>query len=395
MINTNQFSTKILQLKSGTFFETWISTRHYNFSLTKLGTEQNRAVQMKNVVQSVHNHLVPFFPPLEHTLNVICLKLQSPDKQNRKHFNHHFKHVPWPEGFVDSTESKELVDPELINLDVYLFSGTWVKTSDYLGSTPDNENSGQIKVFTFTSNPDSTTIFKDSSDSTRSEHTEQLVITKSLIGQIQKEKIGLFNLDDFPLADGIITDCSGIAPGVTVADCFPIFLGGNVGGDTTAFGLVHSGWKGTGILAVAAYSLTQIWDIPYSEQEVIIGPGICGKCYPVGSERAEILRNRFGNTGIVQVTGSGEFQGLPQPGLDLPEINRFIAEWLGIKNCTDTHLCTFEHDLLWSHRRFQYEHAAWLGRRDWEANGISIQNQPEPIDGRMFAFITPYSSYRK
>ena len=45
-------------------------------------------------------------------------------------------------------------------------------------------------------------------------------------------------------ADGMVTDRSGLALTVTVADCLPIFLTDTKRG---AFGIVHSGWKGTGV----------------------------------------------------------------------------------------------------------------------------------------------------
>ena len=45
--------------------------------------------------------------------------------------------------------------------------------------------------------------------------------------------------------DGIITQNRGLLTVVTVADCVPVFLFDSESG---FFGVVHSGWKGTGIV---------------------------------------------------------------------------------------------------------------------------------------------------
>ena len=46
-------------------------------------------------------------------------------------------------------------------------------------------------------------------------------------------------------ADGIITCNKSLVPIVTVADCMPIYL---FEPKTGCFGVLHSGWKGTGIV---------------------------------------------------------------------------------------------------------------------------------------------------
>ncbi|MEI6388871.1 MAG: laccase domain-containing protein, partial [Spirochaetota bacterium] len=55
--------------------------------------------------------------------------------------------------------------------------------------------------------------------------------------------------------DGIILagdPCEGFATGITVADCMPIWIWDSASG---ARGVLHSGWKGTGILEAATRAL--------------------------------------------------------------------------------------------------------------------------------------------
>ena len=66
----------------------------------------------------------------------------------------------------------------------------------------------------------------------------------------------------------------------------PIFLVDPV---TGAFGLVHSGWKGTGIVHAALESMMAAFGTDPRDVSVTIGPGIGPCCYRVPEERARVF----------------------------------------------------------------------------------------------------------
>lgn len=92
------------------------------------------------------------------------------------------------------------------------------------------------------------------------------------------------------VGDGIITRNRNLIPTITVADCVPIFLYDSV---TGVFGIVHSGWKGTGIIAQAISLAEKNYGSKPEDFSVTIGPHIHDCCYIVNEERAEYFRNNF------------------------------------------------------------------------------------------------------
>ncbi|MDR0389213.1 MAG: polyphenol oxidase family protein [Spirochaetaceae bacterium] len=69
---------------------------------------------------------------------------------------------------------------------------------------------------------------------------------------------------------------------VTVADCLPVFLWDTKSG---ALGLVHSGWKGTGIALEALNLMEKHWNSRPENVAVILGPCIQRRSYQVDAER--------------------------------------------------------------------------------------------------------------
>lgn len=92
------------------------------------------------------------------------------------------------------------------------------------------------------------------------------------------------------VGDGIITRNTDLIPTVTVADCVPIFLYDSV---TGVFGVVHSGWKGTGIIEDAINMAADIYGSRAENFSVTIGPHIHDCCYIVNEERADYFRKNF------------------------------------------------------------------------------------------------------
>lgn len=95
-------------------------------------------------------------------------------------------------------------------------------------------------------------------------------------------------------ADGIITDNPKLLPIVTVADCMPIFLWAkNDEGDIIAFGVLHSGWKGTGICVNAVDILHRQFGAKNENIYFVLGPHIRNCCYTIDAERAEYFSKNF------------------------------------------------------------------------------------------------------
>ncbi len=91
--------------------------------------------------------------------------------------------------------------------------------------------------------------------------------------------------------DGMITDNQLLMPVVTVADCVPLYFYDDVKG---VYGVVHSGWKGTGIIAVAIEKAVQEYGCNIEDICVAVGPHIGSCCYFVDEERNEYFTKNFG-----------------------------------------------------------------------------------------------------
>jgi polyphenol oxidase len=141
-------------------------------------------------------------------------------------------------------------------------------------------------------------------------------------------------------ADGIIVKEGPWVPTVTVADCMPIWIRHEASG---AYGVLHSGWQGTGILQAAVEGLVERYGATPSEIDVILGPSIGPCCYKVPEERADIFRERFGEESVCFKDGSWR--------LDLAAANLGLARGLGLRSLTRLSACTFCEEDLGSYRR--------------------------------------------
>jgi YfiH family protein len=146
-------------------------------------------------------------------------------------------------------------------------------------------------------------------------------------------------------ADGIATSNPASVPALTVADCMPIWLHDEKSG---AFGVLHSGWKGTGILAEALRSMASAFGTVPDDVSVILGPSIGPCCYAVPEERATAFRAEFGVSAVLTEPGadaSARFR------LDLRAANLALSERLGVGKVLNVDLCTSCTIDLGSYRR--------------------------------------------
>ena len=163
--------------------------------------------------------------------------------------------------------------------------------------------------------------------------------------------------------DGMITRNSALMPVVTVADCMPLYLYDSV---TDVFGVVHSGWKGTGIVGQALELARSSYGAKAEDFSIVIGPHIRNCCYIVDEERAKYFSDNFGSDCVSPLEDGGKCyaggRGLSVSWnngngklyrLSLEKANLNVLEGTGVREeniavCTD---CTCCNELLGSNRR--------------------------------------------
>lgn len=150
-------------------------------------------------------------------------------------------------------------------------------------------------------------------------------------------------------ADGLVTGAGcdvHVYLSVTVADCLPVYVFDT---ETGAFGIVHSGWKGTGIVLNALKSM-KVETHPETVC-VVLGPCICGNCYHVEEERRRVFEVQFDS--IERRMPSEYPLGNVVKGdcLDLQAANARLLANAGVRNIAYCKNCTFTDERLGSFRR--------------------------------------------
>jgi YfiH family protein len=154
-----------------------------------------------------------------------------------------------------------------------------------------------------------------------------------------------------PEADGLASRDRDIALAITVADCLPVFLYDTACG---AWALLHSGWKGPGIILKALSLMAGRWGTKPEAVASLLGPCIHPCCYQVDEARAAVFEAEFGAKG----DSGGEYLLGPvvkrdgkQPALDLQAANARLLANAGVRNIADCEDCTFTDQRLGSFRR--------------------------------------------
>lgn len=138
--------------------------------------------------------------------------------------------------------------------------------------------------------------------------------------------------------DGLFTNSRNNVLAVTIADCMPVFFSSRKSG---YYGILHSGWKGTGISLEAVRKIQMLTGEGVNDFEFILGPCIGQCCYEVDSERASEFINLYGNDAVVKREPEGGISDTHSGNyLDLREANVKILTDYGIKNITVIENCT-------------------------------------------------------
>ncbi|MDO4961327.1 MAG: peptidoglycan editing factor PgeF [Eubacteriales bacterium] len=160
----------------------------------------------------------------------------------------------------------------------------------------------------------------------------------------------------YPDYDGLLTNEPGLMLTTSHADCTPLFFADP---KHKAIAMTHSGWKGTagGIGANTVAAMRREFGTDPGDIAAAIGPCICGDCYEVGPEVAEIFISKFGEAAFAAGDPAGAMLKAKDNGkflLNQKAINVRILTDAGVRreNITVSELCTFERtDIFFSHRR--------------------------------------------
>jgi polyphenol oxidase len=145
--------------------------------------------------------------------------------------------------------------------------------------------------------------------------------------------------------DALATDIPGQAIVTYHADCFPLLF------VDTSRGVVagaHAGWRGTlaGVATKTAQTLQTAYGSWPGQLDVLIGPGICGRCYQVGEEVGQQFAARYGRKDRYLAADHGDVR------LDLEAVLRLQLEDAGLApdRIRGVGWCTREEDRWFSHR---------------------------------------------
>jgi YfiH family protein len=145
--------------------------------------------------------------------------------------------------------------------------------------------------------------------------------------------------------DALATDVPGQAIVTYHADCFPLFF---LDASRGVVAGAHAGWRGS--LAGVATQTVQALHLAYGtapdQLDVLIGPGICARCYQVGSEVADQFAARYGREDRYLRREGGDVR------LDLEGVIRLQLEDEGAVpgRILSAGWCTREEERWFSHR---------------------------------------------
>ncbi|MEE8440797.1 MAG: polyphenol oxidase family protein [Spirochaetia bacterium] len=168
-------------------------------------------------------------------------------------------------------------------------------------------------------------------------HSRDLIVVPTKDGGGERTAIGEHFTPD---VDGLITGDPDAILGITVADCMPIYLHDAVSG---ARGLLHSGWRGTGILENAIGMLQDQFGSRAEDLVVTMGPCISAESYDVDESRAGEFAAEWGEGAVRRADGCCY--------LDLRAANHEICRRNGVDLINVINHCTVRESGLGSYRR--------------------------------------------
>lgn len=147
-------------------------------------------------------------------------------------------------------------------------------------------------------------------------------------------------------ADAVLTCQPDLGVLIVGADCLVVGIAGD---DERTVAVVHSGWKGL-VGDVVGATLDALAARGVGPRLVVLGPSICGTCYPVPASRAQQVRDECPSH-VAQAALVTCADG--QPGIDVRRGVRARLAALGLADdqVVSIDRCTAEDPALFSHRR--------------------------------------------
>lgn len=146
--------------------------------------------------------------------------------------------------------------------------------------------------------------------------------------------------------DALLTQEPDLAIVALGADCVPIVL---VGDDDRTVAVAHCGWRGL-VADVLGAVVRAMADHGSGVERVILGPSVCGRCYPVPADRADEVADAWpGPVSAAALVACAD----GQPGIDvrLGAAARLAGLGIGPDAITVAGGCTVEDPGLFSYRR--------------------------------------------
>ena len=172
--------------------------------------------------------------------------------------------------------------------------------------------------------------------------------------------------DARPRADALVTRVSGIAVGVSTADCGPILF---ADADARVIGAAHAGWRGafTGVIEATIAAMERC-GASRSNIVAAAGPMIRQANYEVGPEFVERFK-------ADSAANERFFTPSPKSGHAMFDLAAYIAARLstaGVRHVEDIGRCTYaDADTFYSYRRSVHRNEADYGRH---INAIALSD---------------------
>jgi polyphenol oxidase len=180
--------------------------------------------------------------------------------------------------------------------------------------------------------------------------------------------------DDYPPADGLVTEQTNQAVWACSADCTPVLIADVATGQVAA---VHAGWRGTALKIVPqAIARMMAQGSHLQHLRVAMGPAIAGEVYQVSEHVAAevgstiVPLDRADPTALLEALRQLPNSPLlddPEPGrrrLDVRRVNALQLEQLGVgfEHIAIAPYCTYQTpDRFFSYRRSREKKAQWSG----------------------------------
>ncbi|MBW4520061.1 MAG: peptidoglycan editing factor PgeF [Scytolyngbya sp. HA4215-MV1] len=188
------------------------------------------------------------------------------------------------------------------------------------------------------------------------------------------DRVEPFPTDEFPAADGLLTEQAEQAVWVCTADCTPALIADTRTGQVAA---VHAGWRGTALKIVPqAIARLQAQGSQLADLKVALGPAIAGEVYQVSTQVAVEVgatiaaldsHNLDQSVAVLHQISDSPVLPDPQTGrvrLDVRRINVLQLEQLGIapEQIAIAPHCTYQQpEHFFSYRRDRLKKVQWSG----------------------------------